>query len=133
MLLCALFVAFLFVLCQGVRVVLQGGEWELVCNSSAAFGVVLPKEVLLLSGFGALFLFGVQWWREEVVLLLGAWILLFAGGASNFVERLFLGCVTDYLTFPFIPTFNVADGLLTIGVGIIIVVNTSHFLKGFNE
>jgi len=48
------------------------------------------------------------------------WILLFSGGLSNFLERIFFGCVLDYISIPFFPIFNVADVLLTLGVVVLL-------------
>lgn len=87
-----------------------------VCNGGGAFGVDISAGILFGATLGILVLFGVQWWREEEPLLVWAWVILFSGGLSNFLERVFSGCVTDYIVVSYIPTFNLADVLLTIGV-----------------
>ena len=50
-------------------------------------------------------------------------VLLAAGGLGNFVDRLFLGYVRDFLDFKLIdfPVFNVADSYVTIGLVILII------------
>lgn len=50
-------------------------------------------------------------------------VLLAAGGLGNFVDRLFLGYVRDFLYFKLIdfPVFNVADSYVTIGLVILII------------
>ena len=109
-------VAFLFVLCQGVRTVLSQGKIALICNPGGAFSLALPVLALLGLAVGALILFSVQWWREEYVPARFAWLFLIGGGVSNLFERLSYGCVTDYIRLGDFPTFNLADILLTIGV-----------------
>lgn len=50
-------------------------------------------------------------------------VLLAAGGLGNFIDRLFLGYVRDFLYFKLIdfPVFNVADSYVTIGLVILII------------
>lgn len=112
-------VAFFLLLCQIGRIVFQKRA-ESICNSGGAFGAGISTDILLWLTFGILILFGVQWWREKDSLLVWAWVVLFSGGLSNFLERISSGCVTDYLAISFFPVFNLADVLLTVGVGIIL-------------
>jgi signal peptidase II len=45
---------------------------------------------------------------------------LFCGGAlGNFIDRLRLGAVTDFIDFRFFPVFNVADSCIVIGVALL--------------
>lgn len=50
-------------------------------------------------------------------------ILIFSGAVSNFVDRLRVGCVIDYIDLKFFPVFNLADVYITIGV-IFLITNT---------
>jgi signal peptidase II len=45
---------------------------------------------------------------------------LLGGSASNLVDRVRLGHVTDFLDFRFWPAFNLADSFIVAGVGILI-------------
>ena len=51
--------------------------------------------------------------------------LIFGGAIGNFIDRLRLGEVVDFLDFYLLnhhyPTFNVADSAVTIGVGVFIL------------
>ena len=49
--------------------------------------------------------------------------LLAAGGIGNFIDRLILGYVRDFLYFKAInfPVFNVADSYVTIGIIMLII------------
>ena len=46
--------------------------------------------------------------------------LIIAGAISNIFDRIFYGGVVDYFTLSFIPTFNVADICIVLGIGIFI-------------
>lgn len=50
-------------------------------------------------------------------------ILLAAGGIGNFIDRLVLGYVRDFLYFKLInfPVFNVADSYVTVGIIMLII------------
>ena len=47
--------------------------------------------------------------------------LVIGGSASNLVDRIRLGHVTDFLDLRFWPAFNLADTFIVIGVGILLV------------
>jgi len=43
-------------------------------------------------------------------------ILILAGAISNILDRLYFGCVIDFIKIPFWPLFNLADAFIIIGV-----------------
>ena len=47
--------------------------------------------------------------------------LVIGGSVSNLADRVRLGHVTDFLDFRYWPAFNLADGFIVIGVGMILV------------
>jgi signal peptidase II len=47
--------------------------------------------------------------------------LLIGGAIGNFIDRLLLGYVTDFIDFSFWPTFNVADSAVSIAAILIII------------
>ncbi|MDP1884068.1 MAG: signal peptidase II [Candidatus Moranbacteria bacterium] len=49
-------------------------------------------------------------------------LLILSGALSNILDRLYFGCVIDFIKLPLWPFFNLADAFITIGV-IISVVN----------
>jgi signal peptidase II len=55
--------------------------------------------------------------------------LLIGGSASNLIDRIRLGHVTDFLDLRYWPAFNLADSFIVVGVGILflaLVVGESH-------
>lgn len=110
-------VAFFFFLCQAARVLVEIFiPSSVVCNGSAAFGVHVPSEIGVIIGIASTIFFIAGWifmgneprWEWP-------WIFLIAAGFSNLAERLFFGCVVDYIHISAFPVFNVADVLLTVG------------------
>ncbi len=51
--------------------------------------------------------------------------LVLAGAVGNFIDRIFVGGVVDFLDFSFgtyrYPTFNIADACVVVGVGLLIL------------
>lgn len=92
-----------------------------VCNSGGPFGIALSQDLFILVFFFVSFFLALQWQREASFQFEWPWIFIFTGGLGNAMERLFFGCVTDYVAVPFFPTFNLADVLLTVGTIFIII------------
>ena len=57
-------------------------------------------------------------------------MLIIAGALGNFLDRLFLGYVRDFISFNiFNPIFNIADSSLTIGVALFIIHSLLDMMK----
>lgn len=100
-----------------------------ICNSGIAWGIPFPPHLTLLFSLGALSFFLWLWWRERAIPRKIAWMLVLTGGTVNFVERMLSGCVHDYITLPFFPSFNLADMMLSLGIGLILVQTLRRRLK----
>ena len=98
-------------------------------NSGAAFGVLAGHRVLLILITVVALVFILiyylrfresRWMQVSLGFLLG-------GAVGNFIDRLYLGEVIDFLQFGIVsqdlfwPTFNVADISVCIGAGMLIV------------
>ena len=98
-------------------------------NTGAAFGVLAGHRVLLIliTIVALVFIFSYylrfresRWMQVSLGFLLG-------GAIGNFIDRLYLGEVIDFLQFGIVsqgifwPTFNVADVSVCIGAGMLIV------------
>jgi signal peptidase II len=96
-----------------------------VRNVGAAFGLLPGRQPLfVLTSLVVLLVIGAYWRRSRpklapVVIALG---LVCGGAVGNFIDRVWLGKVTDFFEFAFFdfPVFNVADSAIVIGVGILI-------------
>ena len=111
-------------------------NFTLAYNKGAAFGMLNSvsggRWILTVVGILALFAIYYFYKRPESksrLYLIG--LALVAGGAlGNLVDRIFMGKVTDFIQFwgtPSIkttwpwPTFNVADIILVVGVGLMLI------------
>lgn len=85
-------------------------------NRGISFGL-LPFEGWLPVDFFILILLGVILLRRASIPL----VLIFTGGFSNFLDRIFWGGVVDFISLPFFPwKFNLADLGITIGIAILL-------------
>src|SRR5207237_3430952 len=95
-----------------------------VQNSGIAFGLFSSATalvtVLTAVAVGWMLMFFARSGARHPVLP-AALGLLIGGSASNLVDRVRLGHVTDFLDFGWWPAFNLADSFIVIGVAILLV------------
>ena len=98
-------------------------------NTGAAFGVLAGHRFLLIliTIVALVFIFAYYLRFRESRWMQIALGFLLGGAVGNFIDRLYLGEVVDFLQFGiaskglFWPTFNVADISVCIGAGMLIV------------
>jgi len=97
-------------------------------NSGAAFGI-FQDATIILAIISAIFA-GVcllLFLKPNIIPQLNnIWskaglTLLFIGSIGNFIDRILLGFVTDWIKLGPIPNFNIADSCVTIGVILLVV------------
>ena len=107
-------------------------------NEGAAFGILQGARFFFLIITVVIF-FGVLFYiiKSHPHSRLEKWALCFmAGGAAgNFIDRLFLGYVRDFILVDFIdfPVFNIADCFVCIGAGLYILYAFSDMFKKKEE
>lgn len=87
--------------------------FKIVCNKGIAFG--LGRDATAIALVVLIIVFGLLVWTKERHLKISL-ALIFAGGASNLIDRIFLGCVRDFIRVGIFPAFNLADSAITVGV-----------------
>src|SRR3989338_11490090 len=93
-------------------------SFELVRNTGTSFGLFQNLNLFFLI-IGAVFSFGILLWYPKIPkdnLHQAGFAFILGGAVGNTLDRVFLGYVTDFISFSFWPAFNVADSALTIGV-----------------
>ncbi|MCS1350644.1 signal peptidase II [Mechercharimyces sp. CAU 1602] len=95
-------------------------------NRGAAFGILQDQRWLFLvvTAVVVIFLIGYLWrYREGNKLVLWAFALVLGGAVGNFIDRVRLGEVVDFLHFKLVdfPIFNIADSAIVIGVGLLLI------------
>jgi lipoprotein signal peptidase len=92
-----------------------------VCNTGIGLGLAIPSPILWLSITLLLCIAGYQAWTRSALIDCLAWAAILIGGTVNAIDRSVRGCVTDYITLPFFPSFNLADMMLSLGVALLLV------------
>jgi signal peptidase II len=119
-------------LSPGIRTPFLDGllNFYLVTNTGAAFSLG-NNNGDLMKGIALLVTLALAAWSTNRLLKaqrplpferLGVGLIL-GGSAGNLFDRFTQGCVTDFLEFAFVqfPIFNVADALIDVGVGLILI------------
>lgn len=96
----------------------------LVLNPGAAFGIlahntnffILVSAIIIIA-----VLVGLRYLPREMVWSRLALGLIVGGAAGNFIDRVRLGRVIDFLDFRFWPVFNLADIAIVVGALILLV------------
>ena len=98
--------------------------FEYVENPGAAFSSFLNEKVFLCSiTVVALVLFSVFLVKCKDKYTYVGLLLTIGGAIGNFIDRLRLSYVIDFIHFHFFsPVFNIADIFLVVGIGIIVIV-----------
>lgn len=103
-------------------------------NRGAAFGILQegrPLFIVITLAVIAFLLYGIYFKRDEVKgMLRVALVLIFAGAVGNFIDRLRLHFVVDFLSFRFFghdfAVFNLADTMIVVGTILLMI----HVLIG---
>jgi signal peptidase II len=92
-------------------------------NSGAAFSILQDQTPFLIFtsflGLGAILLFFFYPPVDHILLRVALGLQL-GGALGNLIDRIAYGSVTDFISFPHYPAFNVADSSIVIGVAILV-------------
>ncbi|MBN1618555.1 signal peptidase II [Candidatus Dojkabacteria bacterium] len=97
----------------------NGVSFSLFSSFGNTFWLILNFVILLF--LGILFIANV---RKMTVIESYSVVLVLAGGLGNVISRFLWNGVVDWIKIPFfikIPTFNIADVLIDVGIAIIII------------
>lgn len=99
------------------------GQWlslQLAYNPGVAFGFLLNYwliMILYLVAFVAFVYFAVIFYSQNKFWQFLALALAMAGAFSNFLDRLYLGRVVDYIDVRYFSILNLADISIVLGLG----------------
>lgn len=99
-----------------------------VKNTGAAWGILSGNMIIfyIVTAVAVYFVFDIYRKSKERPFYFTAALMLIMGGAlGNFIDRLFLNYVRDFINvyifgYDF-PLFNIADSALVIGVGLVMI------------
>lgn len=100
--------------------------WVQTCNKDFAFGL---GSAHILIPLVALVVVGILLIRNGVAKIRLSYLLILAGGFSNVLDRIFVGCVRDFITIGFWPSFNLADAVITAGVLMLLINDFKKAIK----
>lgn len=104
-----------------------GSVFHYLANKNLAFSLPLPSfAVIVFYVFVFLIviiiigLFISAWRRCRLSLMRAYWFIIL-GAASNLLDRFKYGAVIDFLDFKIWPVFNLADMMIVVGAGILVI------------
>jgi len=94
-------------------------SFQLVHNFGAAYGIFQNQRAMLLGISGIVIVGGFIFAKQIGTSKWAKWGLCFLliGAIGNFVDRLVLGYVVDFIDIHIFPVFNIADVCIDIGIG----------------
>jgi signal peptidase II len=101
-----------------------GLSFHLEKNYGIAFGVPVPGTILMVLICAALVYLVYELIRahaRQASTLVAGLGMILTGTMSNLLDRAWPGYVIDYIDVRFFSVFNLADVLITLGVGIILL------------
>jgi len=107
-------------------------SFEYVQNYGAVFGIMQGSNYIMAAISAVLcviiFVYIIKCKRDSQNVHF-AWYMILSGGIGNLIDRLFRGYVVDFIATPFIATFNIADSMVVIGVGLLIINEIKEMIK----
>jgi signal peptidase II len=92
-----------------------------ICNVGISFGISLSKNLIWviysIVGSALFYLLFQKKLRYNSISL----SLIIGGGLSNLLDRIFHGCVVDYIDIRIWPVFNLADVVICIGTLLLLI------------
>lgn len=111
-------IIFFAVILDQLSKVFAGKYLAIVCNRGIAFGINFGNSIIYLLVLGVCI---YMLFREKALSRAVALSLIFGGGLSNYIDRLFAGCVRDFISAFSFPTFNLADVFISGGVFLLLI------------
>jgi signal peptidase II len=103
-----------------------------ICNKGIAFGIKAPGTVIWFIAIGILFMASLAFYKKTSAANCIALLLVVSGATTNLIDRLFFGCVIDFIDLKFWPIFNLADVYITTGAIIPILHNLKRITHNEN-
>ncbi|MCM1992723.1 signal peptidase II [Oceanirhabdus seepicola] len=128
----------------GITIINGFFGFEYLENRGAAFGIFQEKKIFLV-GFTSIVLIALIVFlikeRKNSRLMSVSLSLIISGAIGNLYDRVFSGYVTDFILVHYkdiyyFPTFNVADILVVVGTGLLMILLIKEMIeekKGLDE
>jgi signal peptidase II len=93
-----------------------------ICNSGISFGIKIPAPLIFLLIGIFLSVFTFLFIKKRIHHSFGL-ALIIGGAVSNLIDRLYLGCVIDFIDLKVWPIFNLADTFIFLGFVLLLLQN----------
>jgi len=100
-----------------------------ICNPNISFGLKVPEFLFWLFWIIIILFLLVLIYKKYLIYNTLHIMLILSGAISNVIDRLFFGCVIDFINLRIWPVFNLADIYITLGATILIVKYTTRNTK----
>lgn len=102
----------------------QGGFY--ICNKNIAFGIELPEIIFWIFWIATIFFVLFSLYKKYLIHNTLYIILILSGAISNIIDRLYFGCVIDFIDIKIWPIFNLADSFIVLGMIMLITVRNKN-------
>lgn len=101
-------------------------------NQFIAFSIPIPQTIILIA-IPIIILGLIVYLIRNFNSYFHQWgiLILIVGALSNWVDRVYLGYVLDFIKIPYWPVFNFADVLVVVGVCLVVLGELS--IKSFSK
>jgi len=98
--------------------VFKGLSFQLVHNYGAAYGILQNQRLFLLTVSVVVMAVCFVWFNKIATTKWSRWglVLLLIGTIGNFMDRVLLGYVIDFIDIRIFPVFNIADMAIDAGI-----------------
>lgn len=86
-----------------------------ICNQGISFGINIHPAIFWLFWITIIFFIFFGLYKKYFLHNTLYIILILSGALSNIIDRLYFGCVLDFIDLKFWPMFNLADSFIVIG------------------
>ncbi len=86
-----------------------------ICNSGISFGFQIPEFLFWLLWIIIISILIYFISKNRFLLFTFYFLLILAGALGNIIDRLYFGCIIDFIDWKFWPVFNLADVYISIG------------------
>jgi signal peptidase II len=125
-----LLIILLILVDQLAKYIIRSSGGFYICNKGIAFGIILPSWLILalaialtvFTGFIILnFLLQAYPIERKFKISNLALALVLSGAISNLIDRVYYGCVIDFIDLKIWPVFNPADIFICLGAFLLII------------
>jgi signal peptidase II len=92
-----------------------------ICNKGIAFGIKLPDIIFWIFWLVIIFFIFFILYKKHFAHYSPHIILILSGSVSNILDRLYFGCIIDFIDFKIWPVFNLADSFIVLSVILILL------------